>query len=325
VSVLVLGTGEMGAEYVRALLAHGVSRDDLLVVGRDAARAAAFGAEHGVDARGGGVAALSGAWSGGPAIVAVGHRELPGAAEALLGRGCKAILLEKPGALFRSRLEGLRSRVDAAGAQVFVAFNRRFYPSVAALRGYAEADGGLLSCSFDFTELAARVLPAGAAKGYPPEAYERWAVVNSMHVIDLFVHLAGKPSEWEQRRAGALPWHRAGATFAGSGITGHGVLFSYLATWGGAGRWSVEATTAQRKLVLRPLETLQMQDSGTFELRAVELPAEPAGTKPGLAAEVGAFLEAAAGGAVDPRLCDLDDAIRSHRVTERIAGYGGVE
>jgi predicted dehydrogenase len=144
----------------------------------------------------------------------------------------------------------------------------------------------------------------------------RWGIANSSHVIDLFLHLAGSPARIATERSGALDWHPSGAVFSGAGETETGALFSYAATWSGAGRWGLEVTTAHRKLVLRPLESLAEQETGSFTLRDVALEPEPAETKPGLVAEVRAFL---AGD--DPRLCTIHEALRTLQVTAEICGY----
>jgi hypothetical protein len=159
------------------------------------------------------------------------------------------------------------------------------------------------------------------AAGHGEEVLARWGLVNSSHVVDLGFHLAGRPREWAQRRRGRLPWHPSGAVFAGAGETEHGALFAYVGTWSGAGRWGVEISTAARKLVLRPLEELRVQEKGSFDVEPVELDAEPAGLKPGLRGQLGAFLSRAAGDEPDPRLCPLREALAVWRETAAIFGY----
>ena len=307
---LIVGAGEMAEAYVLALRALGV---EPAVVGRSRERAEALAAQLGVEVRWGGLEAVDAV--PGTAIVAVDPQELAAVTSALLARGCRAVLVEKPGARVRGDLEKLR------GARVAIGLNRRFYPSVDAARRLIDEDGGPLSASFDFTEIPERVL----AEERRREVLERWGLVNSLHVIDLFQHLAGLPAEWRGERAGGLQWHPAGARFAGSGCTARGALFGYLATWDGAGRWSVEVTTHARKLVLRPLEELRVQAAGSFALEPVGLEAEPAGLKPGLLGQVRAFLAWAEGGERDPRLCDLDEFLAVFALTEAIFGYGSPE
>jgi predicted dehydrogenase len=314
VTLLLVGVGEMGEAYAAALAHHGVA--DVEALGRGAERVEAFSRRTGLPATPGGTPALAELPAPERAIVAVGPEELAPVTRRLLARGCRSILVEKPGAL--SSVELRRLAVDAGerGADLFVAFNRRFYPSVDAARVAIAEDGGPLAGGFDFTELADRVLAERGPKGWSDGVLARWGVVNSAHVIDLFFHLAGPPTAWEQRRSGSLPWHPAGAVFAGSGATAAGALFSYRAAWSGAGRWGVEVTTARRRLVLQPLETLTVQQAGSFALERAVLAPEPAGLKPGLAGLVAAFLDGA-----DPRLCRADEAADLLAAAEAIMGY----
>jgi predicted dehydrogenase len=312
--LLLVGTGAMAADYVRALEAAGVDLATVTAVGRHDERARAFQELTSVVAQGGGVEGLE--TVPGRAIVATSIDSLAAVTRQLLERGCEHILVEKPGGLFAHELEALRTLANEHGARVHVAYNRRFYPAVDAARAAIEADGGLLSATFDFTELTDRVLAAAREQGVSETILARWGIANSSHVIDLFLHLAGSPTRIATERSGALDWHPSGAVFGGAGATETGALFSYAATWSGAGRWGLELTTAQRKLVLRPLESLAEQETGSFALRDVPIEPEPGDTKPGLVGEVRAFL---AGD--DPRLCTLDDALRTLRVTAEICGY----
>ena len=321
----------MAGEYLRALDHQGRAAPQVQVVGRSRAGAEKFTAAHGVGCQWGGTAALADVplTPTTPAIVAVSHLELAAVTLALLERGCRHILVEKPGALCSSVLEELAGTAEQRGARIYIAFNRRFYPAVAVARQAIAADGGLLSCSFDFTEIEQSVLAEQARSQLPEAVLQRWGIVNSLHVIDLFLHLAGVPERWSSQRSGELPWHRSGATFCGSGVTERGVMFSYLSTWNGAGRWGLELTTAAKKLFLRPLESLQVQRTGSFRVDAAELPAEPDGVKAGFAGQLAAFLEAADAdtdadaGLPDPALCSLRECLRHVQVAEQILGYEG--
>ena len=320
-AILLAGAGEIAAEYVKALRVAGVDPGRIRVVGRSVESCARFARESGVPCVPGGTAALSTVPVPDAAIVAVSHLSLYETALALLDGGCRFVLLEKPGALERRHLEQLDARARDTGAAVFMALNRRFFPSVDLARRIIAEDGGLLSCFFDFTEVEAQVLAAAAAKQWTPDVLRKLGIVNSLHVIDLFLHLAGMPREWQQYRDGGLSWHPGASRFAGAGVTDRNVVFSYLATWDGAGRWGVELTTPQRKLVLRPLESVACQVKGSFAVEALSVAPEPTGLKPGFLAQAGAFLAAAAGGPVDSRLCTLADALAHVDIVQRIIGY----
>jgi predicted dehydrogenase len=319
--ILVAGAGDMAAEHVKVLLHLGFQPRNIQVVGRGETSTRAFADKFCVPARHGGLAALVDAPLCRAAVVTVSHDQLYPVTMALLEKGCPSILVEKPGALYRKDLAAMHQAAQQRGAQVFIAFNRRFYPSVQAVREFIQRDGRVVSCSFDFTEVERRVMEEKDRKHIPDEVLHRWGIVNSQHVIDLFLHLAGMPVERTCRRDGTLPWHPAGAIFCGCGVTDRRVLFSYLATWSGAGRWGVEVSTPQHRLVLRPLEDLHVQRRGSFQLDAWPLPAEPEGLKPGFTGQMAVFLDAAFGFAADPRLCSLPEALEHFDVAEAILGY----
>jgi predicted dehydrogenase len=304
--VLVAGAGAMAAEHVKTLLACGVGAERIVVAARRAEQAQALAALHRVRAvRLEEVAAET-------AIVAVAEDALVPVAQALLARGASRILIEKPGALAAADLAAL-----AGDDGVFVAYNRRFYGSVVRARELVEQDGGAIAATFDFTEVERLVLADAERRGLPRRTLHRWGIANSLHVIDLAFFLAGDPETIVTERAGGLPWHPAGARFAGSGTTVGSALFAYAASWDGAGRWGVEVTTRERRLVLRPLEELHEQLRGSFALAPVELQPEPEGMKPGLAGQLEAFLSRD-----DRFLCGVREAVARLELAERIFGYG---
>lgn len=314
--ILLFGTGNMATEYIKVLFFLGISPEDIIVIGRTHEHSAAFTKKFGVTCFSGGTSVLGNIPPVKLAIVAVSIPQLYDVTLALLKNKCSNILLEKPGALYRYQLEDLEKIALMHNAKIFIAFNRRFYPSIEAAQKIITADGGLLSCHFDFTEIE-ELIHAGK---YPEDVLSRWGVVNPIHIIDIFLHLAGCPTEWAYRYGGSLSWHKTSAEFCGSGITKRGVFFSYLSAWNGAGRWSVEFTTPRRKLLLQPIETLKCQYKGSFNIEEVKLAPEPQGLKPGIAGQVKAFL-ASENGIPDPRLCPLSEAVGHYQIVEKIMGY----
>jgi predicted dehydrogenase len=303
--VAVVGAGAMAADHVAALVAGGVAPQSVVVAARRVEQAERLAAEHGVRAvRLEDVEAET-------AIVAVAEDALVDVTEGVLARGVQRVLVEKPGALASVDLARL-----APNDGVFVAYNRRFYPSVRRAYELIEEDGGPIAATFDFTEIERLVLADAERRRLPQHTLTHWGIANSLHVIDLAFFLAGAPATLDAERSGSLPWHPSAARFAGSGATNAGALFSYVATWDGAGRWGVEVTTRERRLVLRPLEELQEQRRGSFALEQVAVPAEPTGVKPGVAGQLAAFL----GG--DTRfLCGVCEAVARLELAERIFGY----
>jgi hypothetical protein len=90
---------------------------------------------------------------------------------------------------------------------------------------------------------------------------------------------------------------------------------SWHANWIGPGRWGVEVITAERRLILRPLEGLSVQDHASFAETPVDIELGPdAEYKPGLFRQVEAFLT----GVGAEHLVDIADQVRNWPVYEAI-------
>jgi predicted dehydrogenase len=315
-SLALLGCGDMASEYLKALRFVGFPLNDVLLVCRNVAKGEALAGQHGTR-----YLALDKMDTLAPpsaAIISVSQHALPEVTRRAAEWGVKRLLIEKPGALSANELAILGDELDRLQIEGYIAFNRRFYGSTAHCRRTIAADGGAVACFFEATEVERLVMQERDTKNLPRIVLDRWGVANACHVIDLATHLAGIPSELDCRRAGALPWHSAGAVFAGSGAAATGTLFTYIATWGAAGRWRVEVTTRLRRLILCPLETVQVQEAGSFAIAQVSLPPEPNGVKPGLAAMLSEFLGLPAGPRQLPTLAETTYILQ---IAERIFGY----
>jgi len=221
------------------------------------------------------------------AIIAVGAEELAQTTSALLGRGVKRILVEKPGGLDADEIERVAALATGNSAKVFVAYNRRFYAATIAARKIIAADGGVSSFSFEFTEWSHVIEPLVK----PPIVKERWFLANSTHVVDLAFFLGGNPLEMSSYVAGALSWHPVAAAFAGAGIAEAGAVFSYQANWAAPGRWGVEVLTRAHRLILRPMEQLHVQTLGSVAINRLDIDDRlDLEFKPGLYRQVETFL-----------------------------------
>lgn len=306
-----VGAGPMAADYARVLMALGVSFE---VIGRGQESASAFENSVGHPVLVGGLEhALATRSAPKVAIVAVGVEQLAPTAASLVQAGTKRILLEKPGGLNVQEIASLAATAKEHEADVFLAYNRRFYQSVQAVREGIEQDGGLLSLQFEFTEWSHKIGPLVKAPGVK----EHWVLGNSSHVIDLAFHLAGKPADWKCWHHGSTEWHPSAARFAGAGVTDRGVMFSYLSDWQAPGRWGLELLTSQRRFVLRPMEQLQVTVLGSVNVDNVELQDKvDERFKPGLYQQTEAFLSADASW-----LCSLDEQVKNAEFYSEIAGY----
>ena len=96
-------------------------------------------------------------------------------------------------------------------------------------------------------------------------------MANSTHVVDLAFFLGGAPEKISSYVGGKLDWHPNGSIFSGAGITKNNTLFSYNANWEAPGRWGVEVITNKSRLILRPLEKLQIQKIGNLDPEFVQI------------------------------------------------------
>ena len=312
-SLWLIGSGPMAKAYASVLQAQNIA---FRVIGRGADSAEAFQQSTGVPVVGGGLdRALTKLPAPTQAIVAVGVEQLAAVTEKLISGGCQRLLLEKPGALHFPDLEALDTAVQRRGAQVWIAYNRRFYTSVEKLRELVAADGGITSAFFEFTEWSHKIRPLQKHAGVK----ERWLLANSSHVLDLVFNLIGFPAkgQWQAWHEGSLDWHPASARFHGAGLTEYGIPFAYQSDWEAPGRWGIEILTRKNRYILRPLEVLQAVPLGSTECLTIPIDdAVDKIQKPGLYLQCQAFLSCET-----ERLCTLSEQIKAFPIYARIAGY----
>jgi len=285
--ILLVGTGNMATEYARVLK---LLKKSFLAVGRGEESALSFQKATGVSAARGGIKnwLRDNAYKlPSTAIIAVDEEQLGPVARMLIQYGVKSVLLEKPGGLDANDIKETKKIADKSGAKVFIAYNRHFYASVIKTKEFIKKDGRVNSFNFDFTERSDRIVKAT----FSANVKKNWLLANSSHVIDLAFFLGGKPKKIKCFTAGGLGWHPKASIYAGAGISENGALFSYHANWESAGRWGVEILTPKRKLILRPLEKLSIQNKGSFVMEEVLLNDKlDIDFKPGLYFQVKSFL-----------------------------------
>jgi len=222
------------------------------------------------------------------AIVAVGIEALAATTKQLLQHNVKYILLEKPGVADAEEINELCDLAKQKKANILLAYNRRFYASVRKAKALIEADGGISSFQFEFTEWSHKIRELQK----DPAEQKNWFLGNSTHVIDTAFYLGGKPVEISTYAKGGLNWHPASSVFAGAGVSERGALFSYNANWEAPGRWVIEMLTRKHRYIFKPIEKLQVQEIGSVEIKPVELDDRvDMDFKPGLYLQTKAFLE----------------------------------
>lgn len=314
-NVWLIGSGGMAQDYAKVLAALEIP---FTVIGRGEESAVQFEKVSGHPAHRGGVQAfLESRPASLPdaAIVSVGVEALASATTLLIDAGVKRILVEKPAGMTAQEIGTVNAAACARGTDVAVAYNRRFYSSVRRAQQIILEDGGVQSFNFEFTEWSHQIEPLVKAAGVKAH----WLLGNSSHIIDLAFYLGGSPVDIHCLRAGGLSWHPSGSIFAGSGKTDRGALFSFQANWQAPGRWGVEVCTAKHRLILRPLESLQIMKRGSVAIENVSLSDGQIDKdfKPGLYVQVEKFLrEPLASG-----LCRLSEHAGKAELYCRIAGY----
>ncbi|MBK7666218.1 MAG: gfo/Idh/MocA family oxidoreductase [Sphingobacteriaceae bacterium] len=310
--VALIGAGNMAIEYAKVL---NDLKIDFSLFGRNEAKAVNF--ENYLSKNKmffGGLDNYKNKLSGySHAIIASNVNSLAANCIILIEDHVENILVEKPGIATPSEFTTLIEKSKSGRSNIFIAYNRRFFASVEKALELIKEDGGISSFQFDFTEWSHVI------EGLDCDPIEKkyLFLANSTHVVDLAFFMGGHPKEISCFNSGNINWHSSGGVFAGSGTTDENKLFSYHANWLAPGRWSVELNTKSYKLILKPMEKLQMQKKGTVAIEDVSIDnSKELNFKPGLYKQTEAFLFGDA-----EKLCSLDEFSTLFPVYLKIASY----
>ncbi|WP_020536125.1 hypothetical protein [Lewinella cohaerens] len=288
--VWIVGAGPMAVDHAKVLLHLGIKPQ---VIGRGEQSAQYFEKETKLSVIRGGIDTFlldTKPQNNTFIIIAVGTEALMPMLLKFKNLSFNRILIEKPAAISINELLAHKQDLEYIQDKVFVAYNRRFYPSVQKAIELIKEDGGLQSMHFEFTEWSHKIAPLQKAPGVK----ENWFFANSTHVVDLAFFIAGQPKDWRAfSKKGTLDWHDK-SFFSGAGITDKGVVFSYHSNWESAGRWGVELMTEKRKILLKPLEEVQIIKRGTISTSQINDDSiNTHGLKPGLLEQGKAFIDTA--------------------------------
>lgn len=310
--IWLVGSGPMSVDYAKVLDAQ---NRDYIVIGRSKASAEEFTNKTGKNVIQGGLEAFLGTAHERPeaAIVSVGVAQLYATTEKLIQSGVKRILVEKPGGTTLAELNTLHKQSTESGCDVFIAYNRRFFASVIALKERLKSEGGVTSFNFELTEWAHVIEKIDK----PKDVLSKWFLANSTHVADLAFYLGGQPKEMASFVTGELNWHPTSSIFSGAGASESGALFNYAANWESAGRWAVEVFTNENRYILKPMESLLVQKRGTIPQFSVELDDSlDKEFKPGLYKQLESFLDNEL-----ISLCTLEEQCKMYLFYKKMAGY----
>jgi len=312
--ILLVGASQMSQDYLKVLLSLKIQPT---VVCRKKASARSFYEKTGYEAIHGDLATILNQEESSfdMAIVAVDIESLYSVAKILLLSSISKILMEKPGGISSKEIKNLDKIAADENADLLIAYNRRFYSSTQKAKEIIKLDGGVTSFLFEFTEWSHTIGPLTK----PRKVKERWFLANSSHVVDLAFFLGGQPKIISCYSGGKnkLEWHPSSSVFSGSGVTHNDALFSYHADWTAPGRWSVEILTKSNRIILEPLEGLQIQKIGSIEKNFMEINNEKdLFFKPGLFNQVKAFVNNDL-----ENFCTIRDQRESMKVYNKISNY----
>lgn len=284
--VLVIGAGLMAGEHTKVLEALNVNYS---VVGRSIKSTEKFEQVFGKKVIPGGIEnvfhKLENDYT--HAIIATPLENLEEITLLLLENEMKNILIEKPGAVTKAGIERIYNAAEKSKANVYIAYNRRFYTSVIEAKKRIEEDGGLTSFLFEFTEWSHQISKLKKT----PFQLDNWFIGNSTHVIDTAFYLGGEPSVLQGFTQSKLDWHPKGSIFVGSGLTVNNIPFSYHANWSAPGSWKLELLTSKNRYIFRPFEHLHVQKLGSVMIDKVIIEnALDVDFKPGLYKQMQQFL-----------------------------------
>lgn len=295
--IYLIGSGPMARAYGKVLKAQ---KRDVTVIGRGEASAKAFEDEIGIAVTRGGLSAfLAGNTVGeGAAIIALPVPNLAEAAHQLMAAGVRRILAEKPAGLNPAETAALAKDAAAKQAEIYVAYNRRFYASVRLAKHMIAEDGGATSFRFEISEYAHAI---AKNKNMDPRVLANWFYANTSHVTDMAFFMGGFPASLNCMAAGTMEWHPDAARFAGYGVSDKGAMFSYHGDWESAPRWMVEIYTRRHAFMFSPLEALKTRAIDGFAITEHALPDDlDAQFKPGIYRQTTAFLDGTDGGDLLP-------------------------
>jgi predicted dehydrogenase len=313
--ILIVGSGYMAKEYLRVL---DYFKCNVIIVGRNTDKVNILKEEFPRFLfNSGGISQYVADGKEIPdfAINAASVDQLKETSIELIKAGVKYLLIEKPGALFLNDLKEIFEYSQKHNVESWIAYNRRFYSSLIALKEEVRLDGGIISAHFEFTEWLHTI----DTQMYSRKALSKWIIANSSHVIDTAFNIIGLPAKISTIVHGqnVIEWHPSGSLFIGSGISVNGIPFTYHSNWESAGRWSIEILTNERRFFLKPMERLLVQLKGSTQVNEFAFyDQNDILFKPGLLLQVKAFLDLER-----DKLVSINEQIYMMPFYDKIGGY----
>lgn len=220
-------------------------------------------------------------------------------------------LLEKPPGLSYDEYGELCELAARHKTPVMVAVNRRHYSVVQRAVADAGGWGAIEAVSVDWSESPQHLLN----RGFTLEQVKRTNFSNSLHGLDLMTYLAG-PIDDAQVAARDFG-EPARWMMSLQGVSRRGALASFQSTWDSPGRWRVAFCSPGRRYVFAPLETCQVQEAGSRELRTIDPSDEDQQFKPGFYRQAQCFLDTIRSNEV-PESCGLEAVGPAMQLAEQL-------
>lgn len=271
----ILGAGYMADEYVRVILKH-PRFQVIAVVSPGAVSAKRLASKYNNQFEG--LADAEELFASNridAAIVAVPEENCLQVVLNLL-RFDSTLLIEKPAGLDLFEARELSKMGKQYQGTNFVAFNRRYYSSCKlALGQFASDDGPRL---IDVLDQQDPILALSA--GFSPKVVDKWMYANSIHIVDLARSFAR--GSVEKVSTGEWPFNPHQRVRFAEVHFNSGDFFRYLAAWNAPGPWSVDITTPRKRVTLKPLEDVYVQEEGNRFQRKIRTSIRDKRFKPGL-------------------------------------------
>lgn len=261
IKVALIGAGSMAEQHCRVY--RQIDGVELVgVYSRTRERAEALAERHEIPAVYDSVDALAGTRADLALVTVKELGTLPVVEQA--GKHDWTMFLEKPAGYNLPMARRVREAAERNGRTAYLGLNRRFYASTLhAQQELATCEGPRHINVFDQQNFAeARSL------GHPEEVVRHFMYANSIHIVDYLMQF-GRGSVVEVRRErdwlGEDTFLQAASVQFSSGDTGR-----YECLWNAPGPWSCSVSTAEKRLEMRPLESLAIQMAGSRRLTPVE-------------------------------------------------------
>lgn len=310
-SVLIVGAGNIVTHYAESLSCMGIK--DVTILSKSKESANKIATKFGFNPISGGYEEKMAQMKVMDLVIIATpiHLLLPATKTALKSDQTN-ILIEKPASLYHKELLDFHNKITHQ--TVRVAYNRLCYPNFALLKQLIKKDGGVTSCRFTFTEWIDSI----NFKNNLPDAYKRWGISNSLHVISMAFELIGVPKKLSSLQFGKLDWHPTGSIFVGSGMTKNDIPFSYHADWLSSGRWGIEIMTKENAYRLTPLEELHVCKKNSIEWTKMPFKTAFPNAKQGISEEIALML---GNEKKNNNLVSLEKAAEFIKIAEQIFGY----